>query len=214
MTERRRRPPPVEGRPRGEGIAAPRPAASLLLLRGGAEALEVLLMRRNPEARFMGGFWVFPGGAVDPADGVLEEDAHKAAAVRELAEEAGIEGLDPGSLVPYSRWITPERAAVRFDTRFYLAEAPDDAQPRADGAEMVDAGWFAPQTAIDAYDRDELPLVFPTLKHLEQIAPFHSAAELLDHARGRTVEPVLPKIVGSGEEARIVLPGEPEYRAT
>jgi 8-oxo-dGTP pyrophosphatase MutT (NUDIX family) len=207
----RRRPPPVDGRPRGEGTAAPRPAASLLLLRGGAEALEVLLMRRNPEARFMGGFWVFPGGAVDPADGVVEEDAHRAAAVRELSEEAGIEGVDPASLVPYSRWITPERAAVRFDTRFYLAPAPSGAEPRADGAEMVDVGWFAPRRAIDAYDRDELPLVFPTLKQLEQIAAFGSADELLDHARGRAVEPVLPQIVGSGETARIVLPGEPGY---
>jgi 8-oxo-dGTP pyrophosphatase MutT (NUDIX family) len=201
----------VEGGPRRPGIVAPRPAASLLLLRGGADALEVLLVRRNPQARFMGGMWVFPGGAVDAADGAVEEDAHRAAAVRELAEEAGIEGVDPASLVPYSRWITPERAAIRFDTRFYLAPAPEEAQPRVDGVECVAAGWFAPQAALDGYDREELALVFPTLKHLEQVAPLRSAAELLDHARGRTVEPVLPQIVDSGEDARIVLPGEPGY---
>jgi len=64
----RRRPGP-EGEPPVEGkVVTPRPSASLLLLRGGDAALEVLLVRRTPKARFMGGFWVFPGGAVEPGD--------------------------------------------------------------------------------------------------------------------------------------------------
>jgi 8-oxo-dGTP pyrophosphatase MutT (NUDIX family) len=206
-----RRPPPAQRRKPGADAAAPRPAASLLLVRGGRDALEVLLVRRNPEARFMGGVWVFPGGGVDPADGAVEEDAHRAAAVRELAEEAGIEGLEPRALIAYSRWITPEEVATRYDTRFYLASAPEGARPRVDGVECVDAQWFAPGDALAAYDRRELRLVFPTVKHLEQIAPFGSADELLGAARGRAVEPVLPRVVGSGEHARIVLPGEPGY---
>jgi 8-oxo-dGTP pyrophosphatase MutT (NUDIX family) len=44
---------------------APRQAATVVVLRGGAERLEVLLVQRTPKARFMGGAWVFPGGAVD-----------------------------------------------------------------------------------------------------------------------------------------------------
>jgi 8-oxo-dGTP pyrophosphatase MutT (NUDIX family) len=207
-----RRPPPVEGGGRGREAAVPRPAASLLLLRGGTEALEVLLVLRNPAARFMGGFWVFPGGGVEPGDGATEEDAHTAAAVRELAEEAGIESVEVSALVAYSRWITPEGLAIRYDTRFYLAAAPEGAEARPDGVECVGAGWFAPRAALDAYDKGDLRLVLPTLKHFEQVAPFRSAAELLEHARGRVVEPVRPKVLGSGEEARIVLPGEPGYR--
>ena len=50
----------------------PRQAATVIVLRGGAETLEVLLVRRNPQQRFMGGAWVFPGGAVD-AD---EQEVH------------------------------------------------------------------------------------------------------------------------------------------
>ena len=46
----------------------PRQAASVIVLRGGATALEVLLLRRDPAARFMPGAWVFPGGAVDECD--------------------------------------------------------------------------------------------------------------------------------------------------
>ena len=60
----------------------------MILLRGGAEALEVLLVKRTPKARFMGGVWVFPGGAVDAEEGDGDE-AHRAAAVRELQRGGG-----------------------------------------------------------------------------------------------------------------------------
>ena len=49
--------------------AEPRQAASVIVLRGGGAGLDVLLLRRNPAARFMGGVWVFPGGAVDAHEG-------------------------------------------------------------------------------------------------------------------------------------------------
>src|ERR687888_286592 len=42
----------------------PRPAATVIVLRGGSARLEALLVQRNPAARFMGGAWVFPGGAL------------------------------------------------------------------------------------------------------------------------------------------------------
>jgi 8-oxo-dGTP pyrophosphatase MutT (NUDIX family) len=196
--------PPVEGK-----IVTPRPSASLLLLRGGGAALEVLLVQRTPKARFMGGFWVFPGGAVEPGDraGTDEDGAHRAAAVRELAEEAAIEGVDPASLVGFSRWVTPATSGIRFDTRFYLGAAPDGAQPRVDGEECVDVGWFAPGAALAAYDRGDLPLVLPTLKHLEAILEFGSAAELMAASQGRDLAPIRPQVI----DGRIVLPGEPGY---
>src|ERR671922_2696413 len=98
--------------------STPRPAASVILLRRGGKhrdrALEVLLVKRSDDAGFMPGVWVFPGGSLDPADG--EGDAgHRSCAVRELAEEAGIELTDADALMPYSRWITPEVVPVRFD---------------------------------------------------------------------------------------------------
>jgi 8-oxo-dGTP pyrophosphatase MutT (NUDIX family) len=190
----------------------PRQAASVILLRGGGEMLEVLLVMRNPEARFMGGAWVFPGGAVDAHEG--EGDAaHRAAALRELDEEAGVLLSDPSALVPFSRWITPAEVKVRFDTRFFLVTAPADARPRPDGAETVDARWLTPQAALDLHAGGEILLVFPTIKHLEQLGAFEAADDLLDYARGRQVVPVQPQVVGSGETARIVLPGEPGYDA-
>ncbi len=186
---------------------APRQAATVILLRGGAETLEVLLLERNPAQRFMGGAWVFPGGAVDP-----EED-HRVAAAREVAEEAGVALADPEALVKFSQWITPAQVRIRFDTHFYLAAAPAGAEPRPDGEEMVDLGWFTPRGALEAHAREEIVLVFPTIKTLEQLERFASADELLAWARGRTVEPIEPQVVTEGEVARVVLPGEPGYRA-
>ena len=72
----------------------------------------------------------------------------------------------------FSRWITPAAVKIRFDTHFFLAAAPAGAEPRADGSETVDLGWYAPRAALDAYARDELVLVFPTIKTLKQLAAF------------------------------------------
>ncbi len=188
-------------------VTTPREAATVIVLRGGAETLEVLLVKRNPEQRFMGGAWVFPGGAVD------SDEDHRVAGVREVEEEAGVVIADAGSLVEFSRWITPRQVKIRFDTRFYLAPAPGDAQPRPDGAETIDFGWFTPQGALEAYGREEILLVFPTIKTLEQLAPFESASAILEWASGREVVPIEPQVVMEGEVARVVLPGEPGYRA-
>jgi len=187
-----------------------RQAATVILLRGGERTLEVLLVRRSPEARFMGGVWVFPGGAVDAREGEGEE-AHRAAAVRELREEAAIVLDDAGGLVEFSRWITPAQVQVRFDTHFFLATLPAGQEARVDGRECVDLGWFAPRAALQANRAGRIELVFPTIKHLEQLGEFATVDELLAHARAHTVEPVQPRVVLEGEVARILLPGEPGY---
>jgi 8-oxo-dGTP pyrophosphatase MutT (NUDIX family) len=202
---------PGPGEELNEGTeTTPRLAATVILLRGGTTGLEVLLVQRNPEQRFMGGAWVFPGGAVDAHEG-SDDAGLRAAAVREVAEEAGAELRDPGELVAFSRWITPAEVKVRFDTWFYLAEWPEGVEPRVDGAECVDWRWATPQGALEDYARGELLLVFPTIKHLEQIGGFDSADALLGFARGREVRPVQPRVVMEGEIARVLLPGEPGY---
>jgi 8-oxo-dGTP pyrophosphatase MutT (NUDIX family) len=191
----------------------PRPAGTVILVRGGADTLKVLLVRRNPTARFMGGAWVFPGGAVNRLEG-HGDAAHRAAAIRELEEEAAITIDDPTQLVLFSRWVTPAEVKIRFDTWFYLAPAPAGVEARPDGSEVIDARWYPPAAALEARERGELFLVFPTIKHLEQLSCFASAEELLGHARGREIReisPVQPQVLLQGEKARIVLPGEPGY---
>jgi len=175
----------------------PREAASVILLRDGPGAPEVLLGRRNPGARFMPGAWVFPGGAIDDHD-----DGLRVTALRELVEEAALELAGPELLVPWSRWITPRHLPIRFDTHFFVAPAPAGADARPDGEELVDMAWFAARAALDAHARGELELMFPTVVHLEELTGFASTAAVLDAARHRVIEPVEPEL----RDGRLVLP--------
>jgi len=194
--------------------SVPRPSASVVLLRRGGKhadrALEVLMLKRSMDAKFMPGVWVFPGGAVDLEDGE-NEAGFRACAVRELREEAGIELPPDEELVLFSRWITPEVISRRFDAWFFLALAPAHTPPKPDGVETTEAGWFEPRAALDAQAAGELTLAFPTIRQLESLLPFATADEALGAHRDRKVEPILPKVVGTLEEHRVVLPGDPDY---
>ena len=211
MTERQRGPAetPNFGTP-----AVPRPSASVVLLRRGGKhadrALEVLLLKRTEKAKFMPGVWVFPGGAVDPEDGE-DEAGHRACAVRELHEEAGIELPADEELVLFSRWITPEVISRRFDAWFFLALAPAHSPPKPDGVETTEARWFEPQAALQAQAAGELVLAFPTISQLQELAPFATSQEAIEVYRNREVEPILPKVIGTKEDHRVVLPGDPDY---
>ena len=85
---------------------------------------------------------------------------------------------------------------------------PPTRPPQPDGSETVDAGWFGPQQALERHRADELPLVFPTIKHLESLTGFANAKEALEAASRREVKAVEPEVVGEGDERRIVLPDE------
>lgn len=192
----------------------PRAAASVVLLRRGGKhgdrALEVLMLKRAETATFMPGVWVFPGGSVDGADGD-GESGYRACAVRELAEEAAIQLAADEELVLFSRWITPEVISTRFDAWFFLALAPAHTPPRPDGAETVEAAWFRPAAALEAQRAGQLVLAFPTVSQLESLLPFATSEEAIAAHRGREVEAILPKVIGTREDHRVVLPGDPDY---
>jgi 8-oxo-dGTP pyrophosphatase MutT (NUDIX family) len=190
-------------------------AASIVLLRRGGRhsqrALEVLLLKRGADARFMPGVWVFPGGSLEPGDGEGEEGLH-ACARRELAEEAGIELPESEELIPFTRWITPEVISTRFDAWFFFALAPAHAPPRPDGSEIIDASWFEPAAALAALERGEIVLSFPTRTQLTWLAEHATSEDAISAYRGRGVEPILPRVLADdGAEPRVVLPGDPDY---
>lgn len=200
---------PPSGEELNEGdVTEPRKSASLILLRDSPDGPEVLLVQRNPEQRFMGGAWVFPGGAYHAEDG-----DERGTALRELEEEATITMPAGAELHRYSRWITPAQVKVRFDTHFFLARAPEGAQATPDGGECVAARWLRPADALEEGQGGELQLVFPTIKHLEQLAEHASVADALQKASRRQVQPVEPRVVVEGGVAQVLLPGEPGYES-
>ncbi len=205
--------------------AVPRPAATVILLRRSGRhrerGLEVLMLRRGSEARFMPGVWVFAGGVVEEADdeaagreeieGVdAEEMAHRICGARELREEAGLDVAATG-LHPWSRWITPVQVPMRFDTRFYVGLAPAHAKPTPDGKEMSEARWVAPVDALGDFAEGTFELSFPTIKHLEELRDLGDADAVLAEAAGRPVVPLTPKVVATEDGFDVLLPGEPGF---
>ncbi len=200
-----------------DNAVEPRKAAAAILLRDDdakpEQKLQVIMGQRSPDSRNLPGFWVFPGGLVeaDDDDGESVDTKYRNTALRELAEETGIELDGTDSLIPFARWITPAELGVRFDARFYIAPAPPEASPKPDHTEIVDARWLQPQEALGRHRAGEMKMIFPTLKQLEDLARFSTMSEVLEDAPTRSMEPVQPRAVVENEKVRIVLPGEPGY---
>src|SRR5262245_41330955 len=165
-----------------------RDAAPVILVRARPD-LHVFVLQRNAALVFAPGATVFPGGAVDPDDLTtatdLGIDEFRAAAARECLEECGIP-VDPRELVEFARWITPEGAPRRYDTRFFVAAAPDGHEGEHDGSELVASAWMRPRDVLAAYAAGEVDLILPTQRSLEVIARFDTGAgrlsELLEAA--------------------------------
>ena len=173
----------------------PREAASVILLRAGEAAPEVLLGRRNPGARFMPGAWVFPGGAIDDRDGDL-----RITALRELVEEAGVPLEGPDVLVAWSRWITPRHLPIRFDTHFFVAPAPAG-RDAARGRRRARRHGLVHAAAALAHAR-ALELMLPTIVHLEELAGFATPRRGPRRRAHRVIEPIEPEL----RDGRLVLP--------
>jgi 8-oxo-dGTP pyrophosphatase MutT (NUDIX family) len=146
-------------------VVEPAPAASVVLLRDTASGPEILYLRRNPGLRFMGGYWVFPGGRVDPGDHLPGGDtdaeaAARRAAAREAHEEAGVR-VYPADLHPVCQWTTPVSSPIRFVTWFFAA-ASNPETVRVDGGEIQDHRWRRPEDALGAHRAGEIQFANPT----------------------------------------------------
>jgi 8-oxo-dGTP pyrophosphatase MutT (NUDIX family) len=252
-----------------------RDAATVMLVRDGADGLEVFMLRRTHAAVFAGGMYVFPGGAVDAADrspdvgdwcdGLTDAEAsdllevpsgglgYWIAAIRECFEEAGVllarhpdgdvvrfddaevenryrrhrtavhdgalrlvelcaaEGLrlatDGISYV--SHWVTPIGEPRRFDTRFFVARAPQAQDPLHDDHETVASLWIRPSDALARHARRELAMIMPTLENLKFLVPQATADDALAAAahvgHPPRVQPKL-RLDEDGRIAAIILP--------
>ncbi len=253
----------------------PREAATVMLLRNrNGSGVEVFMLRRNLTLDFVGGAYVFPGGAVDPHDGTVAGDASLfagsdvacsqvlglpnlgsrfwVAAIRECFEEAGIliasrngsvlsfddaeeralfdgyrralnsketsfeailraEGLrlEVEGVVYFAHWITPEGAPRRYDTRFFVAAAPEHQVGLHDNGETVANVWIAPGDALERYRAGDFDLILPTIKNLEALARYPDVASALADARTfRDLPAIAPRMLMEDGELRVLLPGE------
>jgi 8-oxo-dGTP pyrophosphatase MutT (NUDIX family) len=226
-------------------IAAPVPAATILMLRNGPTGLEVFMVVRHHQIDFASGALVFPGGKVADGDdevrdrctGASDNDtefALQVGAIREAFEDCGIllaRQADSETLISsvrlaelehyrkplakselkigeflkkenltlacdqlhhYAHWITPETMPKRFDTYFYLAEAPADHVAIHDGHESVDSIWISPNAAIEGAKSGKYTIIFPTRLNIAMLAESSSVAEAIEMANQREIVTVLP----------------------
>ncbi len=101
-----------------------------------------------------------------------------------------------GSSVEYlAHWITPLPEPRRYDTRFFAAKVTGDSTPLVDPREMTDALWATPTEALRRCDAGSLPMVFPTIKTLEQLARYSSPEETLAELGRTRVRTIMPTLV-------------------
>lgn len=113
-------------------------------------------------------------------------------------------------LVYLSHWLTPLGRAKRFDTRFFVAEAPPAQTGGHDGTEMLEQQWLRPADALA--QREALKLMTPTQKTLELVGRYETVQALLDWAAApREVALVMPRIGTGREGMRPVMMDELAY---
>lgn len=177
--------------------AIPAPSATVVLLRDGATGIEVLMVKRSADLAFHGGAWVFPGGRVDPVDRAGnpgEVEAARAAAVRELREEAGLD-VHGATLVPFAEWITPEGRPRRFRTWFFAAQADGLGAPdaRVDGGEITEHQWVSPERALEEHRLERMDLPPPTFVTLTHFADHARVGDVLVELGARGIVPYHPR---------------------
>lgn len=128
----------------------------------------------------------------------------------ELCRQAGWT-LRLDRLAYLSHWLTPRGRAKRFDTRFFVAVAPEGQDTAHDTHETVEHGWFRPAEAL-ARDAGGFKLMTPTRVTLELLSRFADAASLMAWARApREVALVMPRIGRGPQGERPVMPDEPAW---
>jgi 8-oxo-dGTP pyrophosphatase MutT (NUDIX family) len=113
--------------------------------------------------------------------------------------------LDAREMAYLAHWITPVAEPRRFDTRFFLARLPAQQEVRADPREMDDAVWLTAAEALSAFQAGRLTMVFPTVKTLQMLEPYHTVEQALQAARRSSITPILPRLVRTGEGVGIVI---------
>jgi 8-oxo-dGTP pyrophosphatase MutT (NUDIX family) len=196
------------------GEAQPRPASTVVLLRETVQGLETLLLKRNKALLFAGGYWVFPGGALDPEDlaaaGGDEARASRIAAAREAREESGLCPA-PQDMVLVSHWTTPVAEPRRFSTWIYAAPVTGVEEVVIDGGEIHDHLWIGIQEALARHQRGELAILPPTLVTLLGLGSYDSLAQLLAEERRSEVPRVLPVFARDEGKVTVMFRGDAGY---
>jgi 8-oxo-dGTP pyrophosphatase MutT (NUDIX family) len=116
-------------------------------------------------------------------------------------------------LRPWAHWVTPELEPKRYDTRFFVAALPPGQEPAHFAGESDLGEWVRPVDALQRQAEQQIAMLPPTAFTLAELAEFGSVAEVMVAAQARDVRRMLPKVIVTGNDVRLLLPGDPGYPA-
>ena len=114
-------------------------------------------------------------------------------------------------LIPFAHWVTPDMMPKRFDTYFYIAQAPADHIAIHDGHESVDSVWISPSEALEGAKSGKYTIIFPTRLNVEMLAESSDVSEALDASGSRNIVTVLPWVESDDGENFICIPDDAGY---
>ena len=197
------------------GVAAPIPAATVVLLRDGNTGVEVLMLKKNSKITF-GGMWVFPGGKIDAEDYPAADDvdaAARVAAARETEEEAGL-SVSAEAFVQIAHWTPPPGPQKRFATWFFAAQISGDQDIAIDDGEIKEHAWIRPEEALAKHAAGEIDLVPPTWITLYHLSKYEPASAVLSHFQRQGYKTYRTRVVKAASGDRVALwHGDAGYQA-
>lgn len=136
---------------------------------------------------------VGPSDLIRIAERYREPLRRNEATMLEAAEDFDLE-LAFDLLVPFAHWVTPEFMPKRFDTHFFLVDAPADQLAAHDGSESVDSLWTSVPEALELEASGRRTIIFPTLENLKKLGRSTSPTQALERARREPIVTVLPRL--------------------
>jgi 8-oxo-dGTP pyrophosphatase MutT (NUDIX family) len=91
----------------------------------------------------------------------------------------------------FSHWITPELLSLRYDVRFFIAEAPLHQKAIHDGIELTRHVWLTPREILEGYNRHKFNMVVPTLVTIEELANYKTIAEAINATEKKEINAIL-----------------------
>ena len=123
--------------------------------------------------------------------------------------------LDAEALTPFARWCPNFRETRRFDTLFFLAEAPADTpEPEVSAHEAVRAFWASAAEILAEIEAGRAHAIFPTRRNLERLARFGSIAEARADAERHPVAKITPWVEERGGGLHVCIPEGIGYPVT
>jgi 8-oxo-dGTP pyrophosphatase MutT (NUDIX family) len=131
----------------------------------------------------------------------------KEVSLNEIVAREGLT-LATDALLHWAHWITPEAWPKRFDTHFFLAEAPADQLAAHDDLETTESVWIAPEVALSSFEAGAFPLVFATVHQLRALSDLTSYVEARERFTGAAPQTIMPRVVERDGTSVILMPGE------